>query len=123
MSSEDSELPQVTLTNSAEYHRRFKLSEDLQVLTSTAKDIIQENVEQLHKASKRSRLDLLLFAMLDHAPSDDGKRYSAIVIQMAQEHGPQEVISVAETWERYLCMKSELFVGLDIHCSLTVYKC
>lgn len=106
MSSEERPSP-ITLAESAEYRGRFNTRESLEALTTAAKIIVEENVEHLRKASKRSRLDRLLLAMLDHAPCNDGKRYTAIVIHMAEERGVHEVVSVARMWERYLCMNSE----------------
>lgn len=108
----------VALAESREYHQRFNLREDVEMLVNAAKSVVKENEGILRAAKSRGRLDDLLLALLEHAPSDDGKRYVAIVIQMAREKGPQELVSVADAWERYLCIKSESFVQLDIRCFL-----
>jgi hypothetical protein len=106
------------LAESEEYRDRFNLNEKVELLVSHAKEVVQENAVLLRNTKSRGRLDDLLLALLDHAPCDDGKRYVAIVIQMAQEKGPQELVSVADAWGRYLCMKSEVSVWLDIRCFL-----
>ena len=49
----------------------------------------------------------LLTAMLEHAPSESGKKYVATVLHIAYTKGLENVQKVADAWLEHMFMKSE----------------
>jgi len=78
------------------------------VLSNAAvENIIRPNSERLRAADKRYCLDLLLSALLDHAPHPLGKRYIAVCLDIANEKGHDGVVNAARVWMQYLLLPSQ----------------
>lgn len=69
-------------------------------------EVIKPNQQLLSEVHQEYRLDVLLSAMLDHAPHPSGRRYVAVVL-VAQELGISVVVSVAESWMDCLFLRSK----------------
>lgn len=83
---------------SSGYQELINYNDDIDALTASAKRIICENMTVLREATKRCQLDVLLSAMLDHAPHPQGRRYVTTVLHAASEGDPKTVVEVAEAW-------------------------
>ncbi len=83
---------------STQYKEISCWNDDLDTLTDNAKRIIEDNATALREVTKRYKLDILLSAMLDHAPHPQGRRYVAVVLRAASERGSKTVLDVAEAW-------------------------
>jgi hypothetical protein len=79
------------------------------------RDIIRPNSTRLRAANKRYRLDILLSAMITHAPHYLGKRYVAICLHIAhdkdkslvkEDKEPVEVVNAAKAWLDNLLLPS-----------------
>ncbi|KAF9557547.1 hypothetical protein CPC08DRAFT_764524 [Agrocybe pediades] len=70
------------------------------VYVNDAKKIILSYATIFIAASLRTghRLDILLANMMRYAPHILGKRYAAITIILAADHGPAKLLAVAEGW-------------------------
>ncbi len=95
--------------NSDEFWRSFN-NQTLQadVLSNTVvENIIRPNTERLRTADERYRFDLLLSALLDHAPHPLGKRYVAVCLDIANQKGHDGVVNAAKVWVQYLLLPSQ----------------
>jgi hypothetical protein len=72
-----------------------------------AVNVIRPNRDHLRAASQKYYLDILLYAMLEHAPHPLGRRYVAIALCIAKGKGQDAVINVAKAWMDYLFIPSE----------------
>ena len=74
---------------------------------AVVENIIRPNTERLRAADERYRLDLLLSALLDHAPHPLGKRYVAVCLDIANKKGHDGVVNAAKVWVQYLLLPSQ----------------
>ncbi|TFK41560.1 hypothetical protein BDQ12DRAFT_599283 [Crucibulum laeve] len=68
--------------------------------------VIHPNHECLREGNKDYKIDELLFAMLQNAPHQDGKRYVAVNLHIADKKGLDAVIDCAKVWMNYLFLPS-----------------
>jgi len=68
------------------------------ILSKDAAKIINKNRQRLQAADTRYRLDVLLSAMLEHAPHPLGKRYIAVALHIAHDKGGDMVVAAAKAW-------------------------
>jgi hypothetical protein len=79
-----------------------------------ANDVLGRDREKLKAASHGLyRLDKLLDAMLEHALSDDGKRYVAVALHIAHNKGGDAVVNLAQAWMDHLFLPSKFPIGFS----------
>lgn len=61
-------------------------------------DTIRPNRARLRAADPRCRLDVMVSAMLEHAPHPSGQRYVAFCLLGARQRGEDAVVHVAKAW-------------------------
>ena len=107
-SSEDT-ISSVLTCTSETFHEFYSGPYDTGQLVSDAKKSVlnrfRADLESNHSKCNRYKL---LMAMLDHAPTDSGKRYVATVLAIAGTKGVDAVTEAADQWLEHMFFKSEL---------------
>lgn len=77
-------------------------------------DVIHPNRARLRAADPRCRLDVMLSAMLEHAPDPLGQRYVALCLLGAHQRSEYAVVHLAKAWLDNLLLPSlfRLFFSL-----------
>ena len=79
-----------------------------QLVSDVQKDLLDKHLRDLEPDHRGISTYKLLTAMLEHAPSESGKRYVATVLHIAYTGGGLEnVKKVADAWLENMFMKSE----------------
>lgn len=77
--------------------------------------MLSKNREKLKAANDKYRLDKLLDAMFQYAPSDSGKRYVAVALRIAHKKGEDIVVNVAQAWMDHLFLPSKILLYFANH--------
>jgi hypothetical protein len=117
--SDSAESTCTVLTCTSEEYEDFYRNENL--LTGVLSDdvlrnVIRPNSARLRAVDSRCRLDVLLTAMLEHAPHPLGRRYVAVTLHVAHQKGEDGVVDAAKAWLDDLLLPSPI-----VYLSLYVY--
>ena len=106
-SSEDT-ISSILTCTSETFHEFYSAPYDTGQLVADAKNSVlnrfHADLESNHSKCNRYKL---LMAMLDHAPTNSGKRYVATCLAIARTKGVDAVTEVADQWLEHMFFKSE----------------
>ena len=106
-SSEDT-ISSILTCTSETFHEFYSGPYDTDQLVADAKKSVlnrfRADLESNHSKCNRYKL---LVAMLDHAPTDSGKRYVATCLAIAGTKGVDAVTETADQWLEHMFFKSE----------------
>ena len=90
------------------FHEFYSAPYDTDQLVADAKNSVLNrfHADLESNYSKCNRYKLLM-AMLDHAPTNSGKRYVATCLAIARTKGVDVVTEVADQWLEHMFFKSE----------------
>ena len=106
-SSKDTIFSVLTYTSEAFHEIYFGLYNTGQLVSNAKKSILNRfrgDLESNHSKCNRYKL---LIAILDHAPTDSGKRYVATVLAIAGTKRMDAVREAADQWLEHIFFKSE----------------
>jgi len=78
-----------------------------QLVSDVQKDLLDKHLRDLEPDQRGISTYKLLSAMLEHAPTESGKRYVATVLHIAYTKGLEDVQKVVDAWLEHMFMKSE----------------
>ena len=78
-----------------------------QLVSDTNKSVLNRFHTDLESNHSKCNRYKLLMAMLDHAPTDSGRRYVATVLAIAGTKRVDMVTEVADQWLEHMFFKSE----------------
>ena len=78
-----------------------------QLVSDVQKDLLDKHLRDVEPDQRGISTYKLLTAMLEHAPSESGKRYVATVLHIAYTKGLEDVQKAADAWLEHMFMKSE----------------